>query len=178
MSAGGPGEQTTPEQVPGVAHQHELEHGDEQAAPPEGERTTYTLARYPEKLAVVRLGPGSDVPPWAESASLFSVTASATETSVVCSARDVPTKARAHKAYTAFAVEGVLEFGDVGVLVELLTPVADLGVAAMTISTFETAWILVPVGRADKVEEAWQKRGHTVARAVPAGPTPRRDARR
>ena len=39
------------------------------------DRSTFTLEQFPEKLAVVRLGPGAEVPAWAESSSLFSVTA-------------------------------------------------------------------------------------------------------
>ena len=50
---------------------------------------SYKLSRYPETLAVVRLGPGTEVPKWAESSSLFSITATATETSIVCAARTV-----------------------------------------------------------------------------------------
>ena len=56
------------------------------------------LSRYPETLAVVRLGPGTEVPKWAESSSLFSVTATATETSIVCAARSVPDEVRAPAA--------------------------------------------------------------------------------
>ncbi|QCC77159.1 hypothetical protein [Nocardioides daphniae] len=67
---------------------------------------TYTLEQYPEQLAVVRFGPGAAIPPWAESSSIFSVTATATETSVVCAARNVPTKARHERSFTAFAVKG------------------------------------------------------------------------
>ena len=42
---------------------------------------TVTLQQFPEKLVVARLAPGAEVPDWAESSSLFSVTATATETS-------------------------------------------------------------------------------------------------
>ncbi len=59
-----------------------------------GQDPVQTLRRFPEDLAVVRLGPGADVPDWAESSSIFSVTATATETSVVCAARQVPKKSR------------------------------------------------------------------------------------
>ena len=40
----------------------------------------------------MRLGPGAEIPQWAESATLFSITATATETSLVCATRSVPTK--------------------------------------------------------------------------------------
>ena len=62
------------------------------------DRPTFALVQYPEQLAVVRLGPGADVPAWAEPSAPFSITATATETSVVlrlraCRAR--PPQARA-----------------------------------------------------------------------------------
>ena len=78
------------------------------------------LSRYPETLAVVRLGPGTEVPAWAESSSLFSVTATATETSIVCAARSVPKKSVHQRPFTAFEVEGPLDFALTGVLAELL----------------------------------------------------------
>ena len=126
------------------------------------------LERYPETLAVVRLGPGSEVPPWAESSSLFSVTATATETSIVCAARSVPTKSRHQRPFTAYAVQGPLDFAETGVLVGLLTPLADAAISVFTISTFDTDWILVPTPEADRAAEAWLAAGHEVAIATPA----------
>ena len=135
---------------------------------------SYTLARYPESLAVVRLGPGAEIPTWAESSSVFSITATATETSVVCAARNVPAKARHDKPYTAFAVqpeEGSADFdlssGVTGVLVALLSPLAEAGVSVFALSTFDTDWILVPKNDADRAEEAWRRSGHEVVIATP-----------
>jgi len=130
--------------------------------------TSYTLHRYPETLAVVRLGPGAEVPAWAESSSIFSVTATAAETSLVCAARSVPNKARAQKPFTAFAVDGPLDFSETGVLVALLTPLAEDGISVFTLSTFDTDWILVRTGDADPAEEAWRRSGHQIAPAIPA----------
>jgi hypothetical protein len=134
----------------------------------------YSLARFPESLAVVQLGAGAEVPDWAESSSIFSVTATATETSIICAARSVPAKAKQHKPYTAFAVEpeaGSADFdlasGVTGVLVALLAPLAEAGVSVFALSTFGTDWILVHKNDADKAEEAWRRSGHTVAPATP-----------
>jgi len=136
--------------------------------------STYSLARFPESLAVVQLGPGAEIPTWAESSSIFSVTATATETSIICAARSVPAKARHHKPYTAFAVEPEedsadfdLSSGVTGVLVALLAPLAEAGVSVFALSTFGTDWILVPKNDADKAEDAWRRSGHAVAPAVP-----------
>ena len=132
--------------------------------------STLTLQQFPEKLAVVRLPVGAEVPSWAESSSLFSITATATETSVFCAGRDVPTQVVARRGLTGFALQGELDNAVPGVLVELLAPLAEEGVPVFTLTTFETCWVLVPVPDAERAAEAWRRRGHTVALAVPVKP--------
>ena len=129
------------------------------------------LNRYPETLAVVRLGPGTEVPKWAESSSLFSITATATETSIVCAARSVPTKSVHQRPFTAFEVEGPLDFALTGVLAELLAPLAAAEISVFTLSTFDTDWILIPGDKADQAAEEWRRSGHEVTTAVPAKPS-------
>ncbi|WP_309648358.1 ACT domain-containing protein [Nocardioides sp.] len=149
---------------------------DETAAPSGTEpeestaSVTFTLQQFPEKLAIVKLPPGAEIPEWAESSSLFSITATATETSLICAGRNVPTKQVAHKGLTAFAVMGQLDLTMVGVLAELLVPLAEAELSVFTISTYETDWILVPVAKAEVAAEAWRRRGHTVDLAVPVTP--------
>jgi len=128
------------------------------------------LSRYPETLAVVRLGPGAEVPSWAESSSLFSITVTATETSIVCAARSVPKKSVHQRPFTAFEVEGPLDFALTGVLSQLLAPLADAEISVFTLSTFDTDWILVPGDKADAAAEEWRRSGHEVTAAVPAKP--------
>lgn len=128
------------------------------------------LSQYPETLAVVRLGPGATVPAWAESSSIFSVTATASETSVVCAARNVPKKSVHQRPFTAFEVEGPLDFALTGILAGLLAPLAEEEISVFTLSTFDTDWILVPKGDAERAAEAWRRSGHTVEPAVPVAP--------
>lgn len=136
----------------------------------------FEIARYPETLAVVRLPAGAEIPEWAESSSIFSITATATETSLICAGRSVPKKARHEKPFTAFAVEGSAgadpeaapERRDPAVVVALLAPLAEAGLRAFPLATYDIDWILVPTAQADRAEEAWRRSGHTVAPAVPA----------
>lgn len=128
---------------------------------------TFTLEQFPEKLAVVRLGPGAEIPSWAESSSLFSITATALETSVVCAMRSVPKKAKQAGPFTAFAVKGPLDFALTGVLATLLQPLAAAEISVFTISTFDTDWVLVPINDAERAAEEWRRSGHEVALAVP-----------
>jgi len=135
---------------------------------------THTLFQFPETLAVVRLPPGAEIPAWAEASSIFSITATATETSLVCAGRDVPTKTRHQKPFTAFQVEGPLAFEEVGILSGLLAPLAEASISVFVLSTFDTDWILVPTKDSERAAEAWRRSGHTVAPAVPATPTRKR----
>ena len=128
---------------------------------------THTLLQYDEQLAVVRLGPGADLPDWAVAGSLLSVTATAAETSLVCNQAGVPRKVRQGGPYTAFAVDGPLDLGLTGVLSELLAPLAGEEIPVFTVSTFDTDWILVPAGEAGRAAEAWRRSGHTVRPARP-----------
>jgi hypothetical protein len=125
------------------------------------------LEQFPETLAVVRLAPGAEIPAWAESSSLFSITATARETSLVCARRSVPKKAQQAGPFTAFAVEGPLDFSLTGILAELLQPLAEIEISIFTISTFDTDWILVPQDDADRAAEEWRRRGHDVTAAIP-----------
>jgi hypothetical protein len=123
---------------------------------------THTLIQHPDALAVVRLGPGSDVPSWATASTLFSVTATKAETSIVCHASTVPTKARREGPFVAFEVAGPLDFAETGVLSGLLAPLADAGISVFTLSTYDTDWILVKADAADAAAEAWTAAGHTL----------------
>ena len=121
------------------------------------------IHQYPEKLVVVRLAAGADIPEWAESSSIFSITATATETAVICAGRSVPTKVPGARGLTGFAVDG--ESTGAGDLVALLAPLAEEGITVYTLTTFATMWVLLPVGDAGRAAEAWRRQGHTVAPA-------------
>ncbi|HEU4515048.1 MAG TPA: ACT domain-containing protein [Nocardioidaceae bacterium] len=123
---------------------------------------SHTLLQHDEPLAVVRLGAGSDIPAWAASGTLLSVTATAAETSIVTAHRVVPKKMRQEGPFTAFSVEGQLDLALTGVLHELLAPLAEAEVPVFTISTFDTDWILVPASAAAAAADAWRRSGHTV----------------
>jgi uncharacterized protein len=135
-----------------------------------GQQPTQTLHQYPEKMVVASLPAGADVPAWAESASLLSISATATETTIVCAGRSMPKKVTHQGPFTAFAVEGPLDFGLTGVLSGLLAPLAEAEISVFTISTHNTNWFLVPVSDAETAAEAWRRRGHTVQLAVPVPP--------
>ncbi len=125
-----------------------------------------TLLHHPEHLAVVRLGPGSEIPAWATSATIFSITATPNETSVVCARHGVPRKAKQEGPYVAFSVEGTLDLALTGVLSRILVALAEAEVPVFTLATFDTDWVLVPVGQAERATEAWRRAGFAVRPAL------------
>ncbi len=128
-----------------------------------------TLHQFPEKVAVVQLAAGADIPTWAESSSIFSITATASETSLVCAGRSIPTKVRATRGLVAFSVADAGDNTVAGVLVSLLEPLADELISVFTLSTYQTNWILLPATDVDRAAEAWRRRGHTVTDAPVPG---------
>lgn len=130
---------------------------------PVADPASFTLLQYPEKLVVASLAAGAEVPDWAESASLFAIIATASETTLICAGRSVPKKVKQHGPFTAFAIAGELDFALTGVLHGLLAPLAEAEISVFTVSTYPTDWILVPTGKAEAAAEEWRRRGHTVA---------------
>jgi len=141
------------------------------------------LHRFPETLALLSLGPGSDVPAWAQSSSVLSITATATETAVLTAGRDVPRKVPGVRGLAAFVTAPEPATGESadptgpGLLVDLLAPLAEAGISAQVTTTSTAVWVLVPVGAADRAEELWTARGHAVAPAPTDPPEPSRSNR-
>ncbi|WP_203337970.1 ACT domain-containing protein [Nocardioides limicola] len=132
--------------------------------------SNYDLTQHAEALAIVRFDAGADLPPWASSGTLLSITATATETSLVCAAAVVPAKAPSIGPLIAFEVAGPLDPTLTGVLAGLLTPLAEVEIPVFPLSTHDTDWILVPEQDAEAAAEEWRRRGHHVHAAPLTSP--------
>ncbi len=107
-----------------------------------------------DRLAVCRLAPDAPFPAWLlhESATLWSVTRTPDELSIVCPEDDVPPAvSRVERGFRAFAVAGPLPFDAVGILASLSAPLAAAGIPILALSTFDTDLVLV---REDRIDEA------------------------
>jgi uncharacterized protein len=111
-----------------------------------------TLTLLPEKLGICRLHSGAAIPGWLSSTrSFYALTGTADETSLVCREDLIPADYPSEKNFRAFKVEGPLDFSLTGILVSLLKPLADAGIAVFAISTYDTDYILV---KNEKLEKA------------------------
>ncbi len=98
------------------------------------------------ELSIVRLPPDTAIPSWSSFLlePLVSVTRTAHELSIVCPSAKVPTAVTCEAGWRAFRVETKLEFSAVGVLSAILNPLAEAGINILSISTFDTDYVLVP----------------------------------
>jgi uncharacterized protein len=128
--------------------------------------TSWELTRHAGEVGIARLGPHDPAPRWALDDShptpFWSLTRTADELSVVCAWEAVPGTVTGSGPYAAFSIDGPLDHALIGVLSGLAGPLADAGISIMAESTFDTDWILVPVGQADAAIEVWESQGHRV----------------
>ena len=122
------------------------------------------LVVNPQAVTVVRLPAGAPHPELAAGPPLVSITRTAYETSVVCATTCVPddVPGPVEGPLVAVTVDEVLEFSQVGILVALLKPLADAGIPVLTVSTFDTDWVLLPAAKAAAAASVWRAAGHEV----------------
>jgi uncharacterized protein len=118
--------------------------------------------RLPTTLAICRLAPHSPIRELATTASLFSITRTADELSLVCPADQAPQDAKCESPWTCFQLEGPFPFSLTGVLASFLDPLAESGIPIFAISTFDTDYVLVKEEMAALALQVLRDAGHTL----------------
>lgn len=104
-----------------------------------------SLSVLPETFAVCRLENNAKIPNWANSPVFCSITKTREELSIVCDQSIIPQDTKNIKIerdWTAFKVEGPLDFALTGILSSLAKPLAEAAISIFAISTFDTDYIL------------------------------------
>lgn len=124
--------------------------------------TDLPLLLLPERMAVCRLPAEAEVPAWVPLAGLTSITRTPDELSILCAERLVPPETRAERGWRVFKVQGPLDFSMTGVLAALLTPLAQAGVSAFALSTYDTDYVLVKEHALERAQFALMQAGFLV----------------
>jgi uncharacterized protein len=107
-----------------------------------------TLRWLPGRYAICRLGPHEVIPPWAVNSSGFmNVTRTADELSVIVLEEAVPPHVQHQGGYAVMGIAGKLDFNLTGVIATLTTALADAGIPVLTVSTYDTDYLLVKAGK-------------------------------
>ena len=121
------------------------------------------------ELSILRLPPEATTPSWLNllPRPLVSVTRTPDELSIVCPSAGVPPGVRREDGWRAFTVEGKLEFSAIGVLAAILNPLAEAGINILSISTFDTDYVLVRSGVLEKATAALRRHFEVVESPKP-----------
>jgi len=125
-------------------------------------KRSFTIRILPDRLAICRLPAQDPLPEWAARESLWSVTRTPDELSIVCPEASVPPEIQAERGWIALHVVGPLPLTMTGVLSSLAEPLARAGITIFAISTFETDIILLRDLDLEKAREALSRAGHVV----------------
>lgn len=122
-----------------------------------------TLSVLPDIFAIARLDAGSAIPQWAtHNAGFFSLTRTADELSVICNEAHLPSTVKAERGWRLFKLEGTFDFNQVGILKQVLDPLAEARVVILAISTHDTDYVLVKVAQFEQAVTALTRHGHSV----------------
>jgi uncharacterized protein len=102
-----------------------------------------TLSILPDRLAVCRLEPGATLDTTTLTGSLWSVTRTADEVSLVVPEALVQPGWQSEGGWRALKVLGPLDFSLVGILSLLSGALAEAGISLFALSTYDTDYILV-----------------------------------
>jgi hypothetical protein len=120
------------------------------------------LRLLPQRIAVCRRDPQPALPVWAATGAFRSVTWTADELSIVCDESAVPEGLQAERDWRALMVEGSLDFGLTGILLQVAEPLALADVSIFVISTFNTDYVLVKEALLGAATKALTEAGHQV----------------
>jgi hypothetical protein len=110
--------------------------------------------------AIVRLAPEMPVPDWAATGEFSSITRSAEELSIVCSAENVPSEFAASPRWICLKLEGPFPFSQTGVLLSFIEPLSSNGIPIFAISTFDTDYVLIPHEHINRAQDLLNQAGH------------------
>ncbi len=93
--------------------------------------------------AICRLDAGMVSPEWVLGGPFYSITRTPDELSVICLHEQVPKDVQSQPGWRLLKIEGPFEFDEIGVLASLTAPLAEAQISLLTISTFDTDYILI-----------------------------------
>lgn len=132
-------------------------------AKPEDEapkRHRLKFRQLPGPYAIVRLAPDVPIPNWATKGNFTSITRTADELSIVCSADNLPSDGHSPHHWICFKLNGPFDFSQTGILLSFIEPLSDNGVPIFAISTYDTDYVLVQEKYMGRALDLWREAGH------------------
>jgi len=123
---------------------------------------SFELYLLPGRMAICRLDPEEETPPWAGSAVLSSVTRTQAEMTVICQEESVPAGIPCNKNWRCLRIGGVLDFSETGILSSLTASLAVEDIPVYALSTYSTDLLLIKEKDLPRAVLALSGAGHRV----------------
>lgn len=109
--------------------------------------------------------PGTNpIPEWAAMTSLFSVTRTEKELTIVCPQSIIPPDSEQDLNWLCFRIDGSFDLNQIGVISSLAVPLAQAGISIFVVSSYDTDYILVKEEKVEKAIAVLSDNGHLIAR--------------
>ena len=120
------------------------------------------FSQLPGRYAIIRLPPDSAIPGWATKSDFTSITRTADELSVVCSAENLPADVQSPLRWICLKLEGPFPFSQTGVLLSFIQPLSQNKTPVFAISTFDTDYVLIQEQHTGIALQVLGEAGHKV----------------
>lgn len=121
------------------------------------------LALLPSTFAICQLNSDAPIPAWANSKPFCSITRTANELSIVCLQSNVPDGIQSENNFRCLQIVGKFDFSEIGILASLAATLANASVSILTISTFDTDYLLVKQNDLNKAVESLRQAGYRIS---------------
>ena len=125
---------------------------------------------------ICRLGADVRLPRWIHKGGFFNVTRTDDELSILCLQEHVPSDVTCERDWRLIKVLGTLDFSLIGVLASMAQPLAEARIGLLTVSTYDTDYLLVRASKLDDAQAALESAGHRFEEPAAQGKVAQEDA--
>jgi len=123
-------------------------------------KLTFIILR--ETFAICRLDKDAPIPNWAFQSSLFSVTRTKDELSIVCPQINVPKGIVCNQGWSCLKVKGPLDLSLTGIISSIAKTLERERISLFSISTYDTDYVMVKQKDLEKAIFALTETGHRI----------------
>ena len=120
------------------------------------------LTVLPYQLGICRLEPDQALPAWALQRPFYHISRTLDELSIICETQIIPGDVKCEPGWRAIKLEGPFDFSLIGIMLSAAAPLAEAGISILSISTFDTDYILVKEAHIAGAIKALAGAGHVV----------------
>ena len=112
--------------------------------------------------AICKLDPEMESPDWAACGEFYSISRSADELSIICLHEQIPPKVPHDPGWRLLKIAGPFDFDEIGVLASITTPLAAARISLLTVSTYDTDYVLIKDTNYSLALETLESAGHHI----------------